>query len=155
MVAGAARIRVSFQVDADGLLSVSAQELLSGVHAAVQVKPSYGLSEDSIRQMIESSLLNAQSDIQQRLLREQQVDAERMLVALRSALRADGELLGIVEKRAIHLAMQELDRLIKTGTETTIKAAIKNLDEKSAAFATKRMDRSIADALVGRNVDMM
>ncbi len=155
MVAGAARIRVTFQVDADGLLSVSAQELLSGVQASVQVKPSYGLSEESIRQMIQSSMDNAQEDIQQRLWREQQVDAERMLAALRAALRADGEMLDIVEKRAIHVAMQQLESEIQHGDVLAIKASLKNLDQVSSGFAAKRMDRSIADVLVGRNVDTM
>jgi molecular chaperone HscA len=155
MVAGAARIRVTFQIDADGLLSVAAEELLSGVKASVQVKPSYGLSEDSIRQMIQSSMEHAQSDIQQRLLREQQVDAERMLSSLRAALRADGEMLDIVEKRRLHVAMTELEQTINNGDVMAIKNGVKHLDDISGHFAALRMDRSIAQALVGRNVDKL
>lgn len=155
MVAGAARIRVSFQIDADGLLSVSAQETQTGVQAAVQVKPSYGLSETSIREMLETSMQHAKEDMAARMLREQQVDADRVLVALRAALRADGELLRADERETLHVAMRELERVATGSDSQAIKAAIAALDAQSAGFASRRMDRSIAAALVGQRLDQL
>ncbi|NQD38131.1 Fe-S protein assembly chaperone HscA [Permianibacter sp. IMCC34836] len=155
MVAGAARIRVSFQVDADGLLSVSAQETHTGVQASVQVKPSYGLSDSSIREMLEASMQHAREDMQARLLREQQVDADRVLVALRAAMRSDGELLSATEREALHVAMQVLERTAAGDDVAAIKSAIAELDRQSAAFAARRMDRSIAAALVGQSLEQL
>jgi len=155
MVAGAARIRVSFQVDADGLLSVSAQETHTGVQASVQVRPSYGLSETSIREMLEASMHHAQDDMQARLLREQQVDAERALVALRAAMRADGEMLSSAERDTLHKAMQALEQAAAGTDAAVIKSANAELDRKSADFAGRRMDRSIAEALVGQSLDQI
>ncbi len=155
MVAGAARIRVEFQVDADGLLSVTARETLTGAQAAVQVKPSYGLSDDSIREMLEASLKNAGDDIRLRLLREQQVEAERVLLALRAAMRADGQLLSEDERARLHAGMQALEQCAKADDADAIKQAISALDRQSEAFAARRMNRSIADVLVGRTVDSM
>ncbi len=155
MVAGAARIRVEFQVDADGLLSVTARETLTGAQAAVQVKPSYGLSDDSIREMLEASLKNAGDDIRLRLLREQQVEAERVLLALRAAMRADGQLLSEDERARLHAGMQALEQSAKADDADAIKQAISALDRQSEAFAARRMNRSIADVLVGRTVDSM
>ena len=156
MLAGAARIKVSFQVDPDGPLSVSAQETLTGVHAAVQVKPSYGLSEDSIRQMLEISIANADADMQWRLLREQQVETDGVIAALRAALRNDGQLLSETERGQLHLAIEALQaaKLVETD-HVKLKNAIATLDKASAEFAGRRMDRSVQQALVGRNVDAM
>ena len=155
MVAGAARIRVSFQVDADGLLSVSAQEMQTGVQSSVQVKPSYGLSDTSIREMLEASMRNAREDMALRMLREQQVDADRVLVALRAALRADGELLSADERAQLHAAMQALEQTAAGTDSAAIKTAIAQLDQQSANFASRRMDRSIAAALVGQRLDQL
>ncbi len=155
MVAGAARIRVSFQVDADGLLSVSAQEMQTGVQAAVQVKPSYGLSDSSIREMLEASMQHAREDMSARMLREQQVDADRALVALRAAMRADGELLSATERDALHAAMRNLEQAAGGSDTAAIKSAIAELDRQSAGFASRRMDRSIAAALVGQSLDQL
>ncbi len=155
MIAGAARIRVSFQVDADGLLSVSAQEMQTGVQSSVQVKPSYGLSDTSIREMLEASMRNAREDMALRMLREQQVDADRVLVALRAALRADGELLSADERDGLHAAMRVLEQAAAGSDSAAIKAAIALLDQQSASFASRRMDRSIAAALVGQRLDQL
>ena len=155
MVAGAARIRVSFQVDADGLLSVSAQETQTGVQASVQVKPSYGLSDTSIREMLEASMQHAHDDMAARMLREQQVEADRVLVALRAAMRADGELLNGDEREQLHQAMATLEQAAAGTDGAAIKAAIAALDKASAEFAARRMDRSIAAALVGQTLDQI
>ena len=155
MVAGAARIRVEFQVDADGLLSVSAQEMSTGVQAAIQVKPSYGLSEERIREMLQSSMTHAEEDMQARMLREAQVDAERVIAALRAALRADGHLLTDNERQDLHTAINTLEQTIQRGTAAEIKTGIEQLDTASAKFAALRMDRSIANALVGKTLDKL
>lgn len=155
MVAGAARIRVSFQVDADGLLSVSAQEVRTGVQASVQVKPSYGLSDRSIREMLEASMQHAHEDMAVRMLREQQVEAERVLGSLRAAMRADGHLLSETERDALHQSMQLLEQLAAGTDPAAIKSAIAELDRRSANFASRRMDRSIAAALVGQSLDKL
>ncbi|RZQ56247.1 Fe-S protein assembly chaperone HscA [Pseudidiomarina tainanensis] len=153
MAAGAAHIRVTFQVDADGLLSVTAMEKSSGVTASVQVKPSYGLGDDDITKMIQSSMTNAKEDMAARMLREQQVEADRVLEALSSALAADGALLSDSERRALDDAMEAL-RIARNGTDTdAIEKAIEAVDKASDDFAARRMDESIRKALSGSKVD--
>jgi molecular chaperone HscA len=153
MAAGAAHIRVTFQVDADGLLSVTAMEKSSGVTASVQVKPSYGLGDDDITKMIQSSMTNAKEDMAARMLREQQVEADRVLEALSSALAADGALLSESERRALDDAMEAL-RIARNGTDTgAIEKAIEAVDKASDDFAARRMDESIRKALSGSKVD--
>lgn len=154
MVAGAARISVTYQVDADGLLNVSARELISGVLAEIQIKPSYGLSDESIREMLQASLDHAAEDMQWRMLREQQLEASHVLTALRAALRNDGHLLTESERTELHQAMSVLETISQQSQSSVeIKAAIETLDVASSHFANKRMDRSISQALVGRRID--
>ncbi|RUO59672.1 molecular chaperone HscA [Pseudidiomarina marina] len=153
MAAGAAHIRVTFQVDADGLLSVTAMEKSSGVTASVQVKPSYGLGDDDITKMIQSSMTNAKEDMAARMLREQQVEADRVLEALSSALAADGALLSENERETLDTAMEAL-RIARNGTDTdAIEKAIEAVDKASDDFAARRMDESIRKALSGSKVD--
>ena len=153
MVAGAARIRVTFQVDADGLLSVSARELGSGVEAAVTVKPSYGLADDQIAQMLKDGFAHAESDMSARSLREAQVDAERMLMATRAALQADGALLSDAERADIE-ALLETTRSIAGGSDAhAIEAAVEALATGTEAFAAARMNQGIRQALAGRSLD--
>ncbi len=153
MVAGAARIRVTFQVDADGLLSVSARELTSGVEASVVVKPSYGLADDQIAQMLKDGFAHAEDDMAARSLREAQVDAERMVLATRAALAADGALLSVEERGAID-ALVEATSKAGQGTDTAaIEAAVEALAEGTEAFAAARMNQGIRQALAGRRVE--
>ncbi|SFO46146.1 Chaperone protein HscA [Variovorax sp. PDC80] len=155
MTAGAARIRVTFTVDADGLLSVSAKEQMSGVEASVTVKPSYGLSDDQIATMLQESFSTAQQDMQARALVEARVDAERMLLATKSALDADGDLLDAQERAAIDAAMSAL-RLGAQGSDAAaIEAATKALAEITEPFAAQRMNAGIARALSGRKVESL
>ncbi|MED5606845.1 Fe-S protein assembly chaperone HscA [Pseudomonas sp. JH-2] len=154
MVAGAAKIRVSFQVDADGLLAVSAREMSSGVEASIQVKPSYGLTDGEIARMLQDSFQYAGDDMNARALREQQVEAERLLEAVRSALDADGErLLDADERLAIEAGMDTL-RELAAGTDTAaIEQQIKRLSQVTDAFAARRMDASVKAALAGRRLN--
>jgi molecular chaperone HscA len=153
LAAGAAHIRVTFQVDADGLLSVTAMEKSSGVSASIQVKPSYGLSDDDIIGMIRGSMTYARDDMDARMLREQQVEADRVLEALSSALRADVDLLAAGELAGLEQAMQAL-REARNGSDTAaIEQAIKRVDAASDEFASRRMDASIRRALAGHRVD--
>ncbi|QRF59970.1 Fe-S protein assembly chaperone HscA [Variovorax paradoxus] len=155
MTAGAARIRVTFTVDADGLLSVSAKEQASGVEASVTVKPSYGLSDDQIATMLQESFSTAQQDMQARALVEARVDAERMLLATKSALDADGDLLDAEERAAIDASMDAL-RLGAQGSDAAaIEAATKALAEITEPFAAQRMNAGIARALSGRKVESL
>ena len=153
MVAGAARIRLSFQVDADGLLSVSARELGSGVEAAVTVKPSYGLADDQIAQMLQDGFAHAEEDMAARSLREAQVDAERMVLATRAALAADAALLSDDERQAIDALVQDTLRIAAGTDATAIEAAVKTLAEGTEAFAASRMNQGIRQALAGRRVE--
>ena len=159
MVAGAARIRVTFQVDADGLLSVSARELGSGVEAAVQVKPSYGLSDDQIATMLREGFASAEGDMVARKLREARVEAERMILATQSALRADGDLLSDAERAEI--AALQTDLLAKAQADDAaahadaIDAAVEALAKGTEAFAAARMNRGIQQALTGRSIDQV
>ncbi|MBD9398421.1 Fe-S protein assembly chaperone HscA [Pseudomonas sp. PDM11] len=154
MVAGAAKIRVTFQVDADGLLSVSARELASGVEASIQVKPSYGLTDGEIARMLQDSFQHAGGDKAARVLREQQVDAQRLLEAVEGALQADGErLLDAEERMVIELQMQELRDLL-TGTDgLAIEQQTKRLSQVTDAFAARRMDSTVKAALAGRSLN--
>ncbi|SEL53378.1 Chaperone protein HscA [Variovorax sp. YR750] len=156
MAAGAARIRVTFTVDADGLLSVSAKEQGSGVEASVAVKPSYGLSDDQIATMLQESFSTAQQDMQARALVEARVDADRMLLATQSALDADGDLLNDEERAVIDASMAQLREAAKGGTEAAaIEAATKKLADDTEAFAAQRMNAGIARALAGRKVESL
>ncbi len=154
MVAGAARIRVTFQVDADGLLSVSAREQTMGVESSIQVKPSYGLTDSEIETMLRDSLTHAEDDVAARTLREQQVEAERVLAAVQAALEADGEaLLSEAERAAIEQAMAGL-RAANAGSDPrAIKQAIGSLDQATSEFAARRMDASIKQALAGHKLE--
>ena len=154
MVAGAAKIRVTFQVDADGLLSVSARELASGVEASIQVKPSYGLTDGEVARMLQDSFQHAGGDKAARALREQQVDAQRLLEAVEGALQADGErLLDAEERMVIDLQMQELRDLL-TGTDgLAIEQQTKRLSQVTDAFAARRMDSTVKAALAGRSLN--
>lgn len=151
--AGGAHIRVTFQVDADGLLSVTAMEKSTGVEASIQVKPSYGLSDDEIANMIKDSMANAQSDIGARKLAEQQVEASRVLESLQGALAADAALLSEQESTAIAQAMAALQQQMQGTDPHAIEAAIKALDAQTQDFAARRMDASIRRALAGHSVD--
>ncbi|MDR6983145.1 molecular chaperone HscA [Rheinheimera pacifica] len=151
--AGGAHIRVTFQVDADGLLSVTAQEKSTGVQANIQVKPSYGLSDDQVATMLKGSMQYARQDMQLRLLREQQVEAERVLEAVSQALKADAALLSAQELANINQALTTLAE-VKQGDDTAaIKAAIEHTNTLTDDFAARRMDQSIRSALTGHNVD--
>ena len=153
MVAGAARIRVTFEVDADGLLTVSARELISAVEAAITVKPSYGLADDEIARMLREGFARADEDAAARSLREARVDADRMLLATRSALAADGDLLSQVERETIDALMVEMQRIAQCDDHHTIDTAVKALAASTEAFAAARMNRGIRQALAGRNVE--
>ncbi|CAI8153705.1 MAG: Chaperone protein HscA [Pseudidiomarina mangrovi] len=153
MAAGAAHIRVTFQVDADGLLSVTAMEKSSGVSASIQVKPSYGLNDDDIIGMIRGSMAHARDDMDARMLREQQVEADRVLEALTSALNADGDLLDSSEREQLDQAMQALRNARQGSDKAAIEQAIKTVDAASDGFAARRMDASIRRALAGHRVD--
>lgn len=154
MVAGAAHIRVTFQVDADGLLNVSAEEKSTGVAASVVVKPSYGLSDESITEMLNASFEHAQHDIQLRALREQQVEAQRVIEALLSALNTDGnELLSSEEYQQLEDAVKVLAGLAEQQDADSIKQQIDHISVLSEEFAARRMDASINKALTGHTLD--
>ena len=153
MVAGAARIRVTYQVDADGLLSVSAREAHSGVEASIIVKPSYGLADDDISRMLQESFSSAEGDMQLRALREEQVEAERIVLATLAALEQDAELLSVAEKTDIDRLIEQLRASAKGEDHHTIKAAIDALAHVTEDFAARRMDRSVRVALTGKKLD--
>ena len=154
MVAGAARIRVSFTVDADGLLSVSARELGSGVEASVVVKPSYGLADEQIAQMLQEGFATAEGDMRDRALREAKVDAQRLVLATRSALAADGDLLDAEERALVDADIAALEAAHTDGTDpAAIEAATKALADATEDFAARRMNRGIRQALAGRRLD--
>ncbi len=155
MTAGAARIRVTFTVDADGLLSVDAREQTSGVEARIDVKPSYGLSDDEITRMLQEGFATAQEDMLARAVAEARVDAERLLAATASALAADGDLLSATERQAVDALMLALETSRSAGDAAAIEAATQALAARTESFAAERMNRSIRDALAGRNVDTL
>jgi len=152
MVAGAARIRVTFQVDADGLLAVSAREMTSGVEASIIVKPSYGLSDDEIAGMLSDSMQHATDDMQARNLREQQVDAQRLIESVDAALDDDGALLTPMERAGIDERIILLRRLIAATDHRAIKTGIDALNDATADFAARRMDKSIKRVLTGHKI---
>lgn len=151
--AGAARIRVTFHVDADGLLGVSAQELGTGVRASIEVKPSYGLSDDDVARMLQESFFTAEADMQTRALRESRVDAERMILATRSALAADGDLLSEDQRLAIEQLAAEVHRIAQRDDAHRITDAVEALAKGTEEFAAERMNRNIRQALSGRRVE--
>ena len=153
MVAGAARIQVTFAVDADGLLTVSATEKATGIRAEIVVKPSYGLTEAEMADMLRDSLVHAREDMEQRLLIEARVEAERVLLALNAALAADGALLPPDERTGIDSAIAKLRQAIKGEDRDLINAAVEGLDHATHAFAQRRMDRAVAMALKGHSLD--
>ncbi|MEH6366819.1 MAG: Fe-S protein assembly chaperone HscA [Pseudomonas marincola] len=154
MVAGAAKIRVTFQVDADGLLSVAARELASGVEASIQVKPSYGLTDEQVAKMLKDSFSYAGDDKQARVLREQQVDAQRLLEAVEAAVAADGErLLDSEEREVIGHEMQQLRDLIAGNDGQALEAQTKRLTQVTDAFAARRLDSTVKAALSGRSLN--
>ena len=154
MAAGAAKIRVAFQVDADGLLSVEAKELSTGVESRIQVKPSYGLSDGEIERMLKESYTSAKDDMDARALREQQVEADRLLQSLVQALAADGDaLLDQAERDALINEMQVLTDLRNGSDAKAIEKGVQHLAKVSDEFAARRMDHSIREALRGQSVD--
>jgi molecular chaperone HscA len=155
MVAGAARIRVTFTIDADGLLNVSAREQTSGVEARIDVKPSYGLSDEQVAAMLQDSFATAQMDMKARALAEARIDADRMLLATRSALDADGALLETGEREAIDALMDDLRRVVQGDDAAAIEAATEALAKGTEAFAARRMNQSIRQALAGRSVETL
>jgi molecular chaperone HscA len=152
MAAGVARIRVTFTVDADGLLNVGAKEQVSGVEARIDVKPSYGLTDDQIAQMLKDSFSTAQQDMQARALVEARVDADRLLLATRSALAVDGALLDATERAEIDAAMVASEQSLSSTDAAHIDAVSKALAQATEAFAAARMNHSIAQALAGKNI---
>ncbi len=152
MAAGAARIRVTFTVDADGLLSVSAKEQLSGVEAHIDVKPSYGLSDAQVAQMLQDGFNTAQEDMKARALVEARVDADRMLLATHSALAADGDVLSAAQRAEIDRLMDALSQAKSSDDVAVVEAATQALAKGTEAFAAERMNRGIREALAGKNV---
>ncbi len=155
MVAGAAKIRVTYQVDADGLLSVNAREVVSGAESHIEVKPSYGLNENEITNMLQDSFSHAKDDMKARALREQQVEADRMIEDLRAALQKDGRaLLDDVEYQCLEVALKELKVVRDSSTEHRVLARqIESVGKVSEVFAARRMDASIKSALAGQSLD--
>ena len=152
MVAGAARIRVAFQVDADGLLSVSAKESTTGVEASITVKPSYGLGDADVERMLRDSFEHAREDMHSRALAEQRVDGQRLIEATRAALAVDAALLSTDEKAKIESSLANLERLISTKDHRKIKQAVEALNRATDDFAARRMDAGIKRALSGRKI---
>jgi molecular chaperone HscA len=153
MAAGAARIRVTFEVDADGLLAVSARELTSGVEAKVSVKPSYGLADADIARMLKDGFGAAEADAAVRALRETRVEAERMVLATRSALAADADLLGVEERDAIEALITRAEAAARGDDHHAIDDAVKALADGTEHFAALRMNRGIRAALAGRSLE--
>ncbi|MDP5041413.1 MAG: Hsp70 family protein, partial [Paraglaciecola sp.] len=156
MAAGAAHIRVTFQVDADGLLNVTAMEKSTGVQAQIVVKPSYGLDENSITQMLSASMQHAKEDMAARMLTEQQVEASRVEETLRAALQVDGQtLLSAEEITVLEHSLTSLHQTAQGDDKEAIKHAIEQVDKLSQAFAERRMDHSIRKAFAGHSVDTL
>jgi molecular chaperone HscA len=153
MVAGAARIRVTYQVDADGLLSVSAREMTSGVEASIMVKPSYGLADSDITRMLEESFRSAQTDMHARALRELQVDVERLVAATESALQKDGALLSSEERARLECLVREAAGAALGSDHASLKNAMDSLARGTETFAARRMDEGIRKALSGKRLD--
>jgi molecular chaperone HscA len=153
LVAGAARIRVTFAVDADGLLSVTALEQTSGVRAQVEVKPSYGLSDQEVTRLLRDSLLHADQDLAARRLREEQVEARRVMEALGSALASDGErLLSLEDWAAIEARLQEVAASAQGTDAPAIRRAIEELERACAAYVERRMNAGIQQVMAGHRL---
>jgi molecular chaperone HscA len=153
MAAGAARIRVTFQVDADGLLSVSAVEQGSGVQASINIKPSYGLTDSEITKMLQDGFASAKVDLQARSLREEQVNAQRLLDAVQTALASDRSLLSMEEQKEVDQEMATLQKILNEETDSAIvRKAVDHAAKATDDFAQKRMNASIQKALSGKNV---
>jgi molecular chaperone HscA len=152
MAAGAARIRITYQVDADGLLSVSARELRSGVEASIVVKPSYGLGDDEVARMLQDSFASSDSDMLQRALREEQVEADRLLLAIDSALAVDGNLLSTQERGVVASLIDALKQARNVNDHHALKASITALADGTEDFAARRMDQSVRSALAGKKL---
>ena len=155
MTAGAAHIRVTFKVDADGLLSVSAMEKSSGVESSIEVKPSFGLDDSKITQMLKDSMNNAKADIDARMLKEQQVEAARVIESIQAAITLDRHLLNDDEVLTIEQVIKSLAEISQGDNADAIETAIKNLDHATAVFAERRMDSSINKALSGQSVEKL
>lgn len=156
MTAGAARIKVTYQVDADGLMSVTAEETSSGVKTDIVIKPTYGLTDSEIESMLRASMDHAQDDIQARMLAEQKVEAKRVIEAIDSALAVDGEqLLSVDEIVKITDARNELESLIETGNDDSLKKAIKQVEKVSEEYVARRMNSSVQKVLSGKNIDQV
>jgi len=153
MTAGAAHIRVTFKVDADGLLEVSAMEKSTGVETSIEVKPSFGLAEEQITSMLMASMNNAEQDMQARMVKEQQVEASRVIESVQSALALDSQLLTADEVNLITTSISQLAKIAQTDVADDIEAAIEKLNDSTATFAERRMDSSIRTALSGQSVD--
>jgi molecular chaperone HscA len=153
MTAGAARIKVTFAVDADGLLTVDAEEQTTRVRAGVEVRPSYGLSDEEMAQMLRDSMENAEADMLRRLLIEAQVDADRVLHALAAALAADSALATAEDKAAITAAAEALRTARQGEDRDLINGRIEALEKAALPFAQRRIDRAIGQALAGRSLD--
>jgi molecular chaperone HscA len=153
MTAGAARIRVTFQVDADGLLSVSATEQGSGVQASIDIKPSYGLTDSEITRMLQDGFSSAKEDLLSRSLREEQVNAQRLLDAVQTALNSDRNLLDAQEQAAIDQEMATLQKILNEEKDSAVvRKAVDHAAKATDDFAQKRMNASIKKALSGKNV---
>jgi molecular chaperone HscA len=155
MTAGAAHIRVTFKVDADGLLSVSAMEKSSGVESSIEVKPSFGLDDDKIAQMLKDSMNNAKADIDARMLKEQQVEAARVIESIQAAITLDNHLLSSTEVSEIEEIIKSLADISQGDSPDDIESAIEKLDQATAIFAERRMDSSINKALSGQSVEKL
>ena len=155
MVAGAARIRVTFQVDADGLLSVTAREQSTGIEAAVSVKPSYGLSDDEISLMLQDSIEKSDEDAKMRMHREQQVEVRQLVESIEAAIEKDGDLLQVDELAHIQRLLAEAVKCSESGATDDIREAVQALSQATDDFAARRMDRSIRQALSGKTLDQI
>ena len=153
LVAGSARIRVTFEVDADGLLHVSAREETTGIESGIEVKPSYGLTDKEIEKMLLDSMEHAEEDVAARMLHEQQVEANRVIEALASALEDDGAMLSVEERQTIDTAAENLVAVITGKDNRAIKNAMQELDKVAEVFVSRRMDSNIRKAMAGHNVN--
>jgi molecular chaperone HscA len=155
MAAGAARIRVTFTVDADGLLSVSAREQSTGVEARIEVKPSYGLTEDEITSMLKASFSSAEEDKKARMLAEARVSAGAIISSVTAALTADGSLISEAEQNAIRTEVERLQTIAATDDATAINQAVDALNHATEAFAAARMNASVSHALSGKAINSL
>jgi len=153
MVAGAARVEISFQVDADGILHVAAHEQMSGVAATIQVKPSYGLTDEEVERMLLESFDHAEEDLAERNLRIERIEADRILAATRAAMEKDARLLDADVEAATRAAMADLERLVAGTDHVAIRHGIEALDRASKPFAERRMNLAVEAAMKGKSID--